>query len=80
MDYQVMWQALRDGLEKRTEDHGTPVYDRLTIKGIVRLMDDCERFNSKPLKPNQNPTILDIFWKKAARQPIGRMVSWISTL
>ena len=67
-----MWQALRDGLEKRTEDHGTPVYDRLTLKGIVRLMDDCERFNSEPLKPNPNPNpkIIEFILDKALLTPL----------
>ncbi len=38
MDYKNIWQALKEGLTKRSQDLGTPVYDRITIRNLVELM------------------------------------------
>jgi len=35
MDYEVMWNGLKEGLTKRSNDPGTPVNDSLTLRNLV---------------------------------------------
>lgn len=47
MDYEVMWNGLKEGLTKRSDDPGTPVYDSLTLRNLVELMNAAERFSAR---------------------------------
>lgn len=49
MDYEVMWNGLKEGLSKRSDDPKTPVYDSLTLRNLVELMNAAERFNARPI-------------------------------